>query len=454
MPKPPRPYLTSLPEELRTDIFSYLARADLLAIRLVSRACRNSAERYPFSSVITRTDKTEEQIQRCPTDFFLNSARQLRVSVVEWLDGQNGGGCPVSEHNDSGSRLFHDQFHRQQGERRYQNLETEHHAVLPWGVPNYLNLALSLPGLQSIVFANGRFNPHLSQQCGRPNCTYQLPPRRPYATQRLTSLHFSLLINALARRENRAKELIVMDDHFSRFVLGHSCFGVPPSLQAQIVFCNLNKLHLDLDTVDVTINNDRDPGNLLTGMNQTLKHATKLKSLSIRLAIRNVDWGDPQSFLAVLHTCVFPDLKTCILSGFKCDSAALLQFLAGSPELEELCIDWCALLDTLFDTWEILAQSLKANMSKLKDVQLRQLIGVLGVFNPNDVFEDTFRSSRNMYMNRYGLVQDFFFRDGVNPFGVVGRALERKKDAEQAREVVTAGWFERMKSIHGYDEYV
>ncbi|KAL8885554.1 MAG: hypothetical protein Q9215_006608 [Flavoplaca cf. flavocitrina] len=437
----PRPCLTGLPPELFRHVLSHTAVCDLLAFRLASREFRDHANESCFFRVITRTDKTAEQLRQCPTAFLSQHAKELRISVVEWLDGQNGPACHYVERNDSDSEFFHDQVARRQAELRYQSL----------GV-GYLNLLRSLGGLRRILFANGRFNPHITPipQCGRASCTYQLPVRKAFATHHETDLHFNLLIKELARRDITIKELIVIDDHDSRFVLHHASFGLEQPLpQAQIVFNSLTKLHLDLDTTIISMLAYRHPNDpFRTSINQTLMHAQKLKNLSIRVVVRDIPGADQQNITTVFHTCVFPELKTCILSGFKGDNALLRQFLAGCPNLEELCIDWWSLFHV--DSWEEVADGLKDFVS-LKYVQLTRIFGTLG--NEGDVadtLDDVYGTDG--YTNRYGLVQDFFLRNGLNPFSAAGRALERIKHAEHAEEVMTPGWYKRLQKHHGYVE--
>ena len=437
----PRPCLTGLPPELFRHVLSHIAVCDLLAFRLASRECRDHANEYCFFRVITRTDKTAEQFRQCPTALLSQHAKELRISVVEWLDGQNGPACHYVERNDSDSEFFHDQVARQQAELRYQSL----------GV-GYLSILRSLSGLRRILFANGRFNPHITPipQCGRASCTYQLPVRKAFATHHETDLHFNLLIKELARLDITIKELIVIDEHDSRFVLHHASFGLEQPLpQAQIVFNSLTKLHLDLDTTIISTFAYRHPNDpFRTSINQTLTHAKKLKNLSIRVVVRDVPDADQQNITTVFHTCLFPKLKTCILSGFKGDNTLLRQFFAGCPNLEELCIDWWSLFHV--DSWEEVADGLKGFLS-LKYVQLTRLFGTLGYEGDvADTLDDVYGTDG--YTNRYGLVQDFFLRNRVNPFSAAGRALERIKHAKYAEEVMTPRWYESLHKHHGYVE--
>ncbi|KAL8992621.1 MAG: hypothetical protein Q9169_006953, partial [Polycauliona sp. 2 TL-2023] len=305
MAGPPHTHPKPFPNEIFLQIFSYTAKSDLLAVRLTSHDYKDLANESAFSRIVTRTDKTRTQIELYPSNLLTNFVKRLRVSVVEWLDGQNGPGCPTELHDHSDSKFFHGRSHRPQAKTSFQSLEKEHQALLPGGLPGYLKPVLSSERLHGLLFANGRFNPHVTtpRQCGRAMC---------------------------------------------------SCF--------------------------------------------------------------------------------------------KCNRGTLLHFLAGSPKLEELCIDWCSIHP--LDTWEDVAERLKATLSKLKNVQLRQLFGPLGRSNPDDRLWDVYSSSKS-YDNRFGFVQDFFFRQGVNHFSTAGRALERRMYADGAGEVATAGWRERMKELHG-----
>ena len=116
----PRPCLKGHPPELFRHVLSHTAVRDLLAFRLASRECRDHANGYCFYRVITRTDKTAEQLRQCPTAFLSQHAKELRISVVEWLDGQNGPACHYVERNDSDSEFFHDQVARLSPRTRHQ----------------------------------------------------------------------------------------------------------------------------------------------------------------------------------------------------------------------------------------------------------------------------------------------------------------------------------------------
>ncbi|KAL8679578.1 MAG: hypothetical protein Q9224_007023, partial [Gallowayella concinna] len=173
----------------------------------------------------------------------------------------------------------------------------------------------------------------------------------------------------------------------------------------------------------------------------------------------------------ILQGCIFSKLRTCLLSGFPFRTRDIRGFLRGCPDLEELCLEECRLFYT-DDYWEEVVNALQDTLRALKDIQIVHCIGKLGLDDRHDMLKDVYRPDHDSddsddsyteliqiehdrkipYGNKYGLVQDFFFRGGPNPFGAEGRALERAKFAENAEDVVVPGWLERMQRIHGYVE--
>ncbi|KAL8860656.1 MAG: hypothetical protein Q9178_003009 [Gyalolechia marmorata] len=447
-----RDLFTGLPDELLVTIVQYSAKSDLPAIRLLCHRCHDIATSYLFERVITRTDKTKEQISQCPTRLLRQHAKELRISVIGWSDMEKNSAYNEGQ-NGTELSSFHDCFHQEQARKRYKRLEDELYDYLHGRrCPGYLYPVLSMKSLRKVLLTNGSFDPHSSPhgECGVLNCTQRNPVYAKFATDDCATVHFRLMMIALSQRDVPITELIVKGNNDSHFVLTYKSFNIPQlptgGLMLQ-VFSNLTKLHLDLDTT--TKDYRQFIGLTSTSLNRTLRCATKLEHLSINLVIAEATmWWPHRSIVGVLNNCVFAGLKTCLLSGFTCSATMILGFFVGCAKVEELCIDWCRLSPD--GTWEEVADWLKEMLLSLKDVQLTKLIGDLGTDNRDDMLDDVYETSS--YDNRYGLVQDFFFRGGVNPFGAAGRALERAKYAANAERLVIPGWFERMKKHHGYEE--
>ncbi|KAL8789735.1 MAG: hypothetical protein Q9213_000986 [Squamulea squamosa] len=465
MSEAPLDLFAELPNELLESIIQYSAHADLPAIRLVSRRCKDIATHYLFTRIITRTDRTAEQISQCPINLFWQQIQELRVSVIEWSDVDRDAIRNNNEQIQSTLRFFHDRLHQDQARTRYTRLTEKHHTDLDARTcPGYLRPVLSMNSLRKVLLTNGSFNPHASLQgeCGVLRCTHQNPSSSTVATPGFTTLHFQLLMLALSQKDVPIIELIVKGGHASFFVLTVESFLKIPSSptsswpfrQTLVVFRHLTKLHLDLD---VSIEHSpcdyyREHLDTSGALSQSLQQAIKLEHLSINLFVHvSKMWLPHRSLGTIFDRCVFPELKTCILSGFTCNNIVLLRFLVGSPKLEELCIDWCVLVPP--GTWEEVADGLKEKLTALTDVQLTGIYGSLG----SDDHDDNFDAGSGMYDtgsydNNYGLVQDFFSHGGLNPFGADGRRLEWRCEMRNAKKAVIPGWFERMKKHHGYED--
>ncbi|KAL8803746.1 MAG: hypothetical protein Q9200_006085 [Gallowayella weberi] len=293
-------------------------------------------------------------------------------------------------------------------------------------------------------------------------------------SQNPTSLSFRLLMIALYLKKVPVTQLIVRTNDPGRFMLQHDVFKTDQHFlnQVESVFSSLTKLHLDLDAgSESTV---RLP--LVTNIPRIMRQATRIEHLSIDLVREDLargpghprpKWRMLLDFEGILHGCIFPKLRTCLLFGFPCKIADICGFIHGCPDLQELCLEECQLLQ--WDCWEEAVSVLKESLRALTDVQIVYCIGRLGLYNPdgmlNEVYsyvhqgyegvrsdDDPQGPGQMPYGNKYGLVQDFFFRGGPNPFGAAGRALERAKFAENAKGVVIPGWLERMQRIHGFVE--
>ncbi|KAL8677179.1 MAG: hypothetical protein Q9186_006382 [Xanthomendoza sp. 1 TL-2023] len=460
-----RDIFLKIPNEILIAIFQYSTRSDLLKIRFCSRTCNQIAAVYLFKTIVIRTDETADEIAQCPIKLLEDHAKELRLSVIGSIFDL---------------RFFHhNNHHAQLAWTRYDGIKKTHYADLEAGrCPSYLAPILSMNKLRKVVFINGSFNPHLSSrgECGLLNCTHQTRSSFEVSDSPApTTLSFRLLMIALFHKKVPITQLIARSNRGWRFMLDYDVFVVDQHFLHQIegVFSNLTSLHLDLETGWDPVRRRGTNYTRVTNLPQLMRQATGLEHLSIDLV--NKTFRDMSSFRhsrseEILQGCIFPKLRTCLLSGFRYTISDIRGFLHGCRDLEELCLEECKLLPE--DYWEVAASAMKDTLRALKDVQIVHCFGRLGLDEPDDMLQDVYGSDDDPdasdgsdddpsgtaprrlkpYGNRCGLVQDFFFRSGPNPFGAEGRAMERAKFAEKAKDVVIPGWLDRMQRIHGYVE--
>lgn len=175
---------------------------------------------------------------------------------------------------------------------------------------------------------------------------------------------------------------------------------------------------------------------------RALSAAQNLESLCIRLSCGTEDHIPVTAFDAIFdENCQFPKLRSLILSGFNSTLEQLLQFYDISNGLEQLTLQGHTLESK---TWEEFATKTRASLTSLKSIELSWVSGgmpsTFGEFSDGEFSLDTF-----------GRVQDFFFRDGANPFSEQA-LLAHEKDLSEGREKVCKsgglGAEERYRRYH------
>ena len=140
---------------------------------------------------------------------------------------------------------------------------------------------------------------------------------------------------------------------------------------------------------------------------KTLSAATQLQSLSIEAKIKpRIDLNPLRREIKLqscLTGCSFPQLKHLILVGLSSTSADLLDFFNASPTIQHLTID---LHDLTHGRWDTLLESMRKYL-KLKSVEMTALSGGGISLSINDL---------GTYRDMSGSVENFFLRDGENPF--------------------------------------
>ena len=139
---------------------------------------------------------------------------------------------------------------------------------------------------------------------------------------------------------------------------------------------------------------------------RVLATAPELESLFIALNLGNVRPDDlgVTNFESILGCCRFRRLKSLILGGFNSTAEELIQFFEGSKDLKQVTIHEHELKAGV---WEQVADGMKRSLPNLKDVELNNLMGGL---------DKKWEATDDGFFNYYGRVEDFFFRDGGNPF--------------------------------------
>lgn len=184
-----------------------------------------------------------------------------------------------------------------------------------------------------------------------------------------------------------------------------------------LLFKSLTKLrlHLRMDPADpVGIYCSRD--GLVA---RALSGAKSLQYLHIRTQIdpllNNPELKTP--FQASLGSCQFPKLRSLILHSYESTMEELLTFLGASEQLQQISLIHYGLLA---GTWEQTADWMR-RISTLKAADIDHLSGGWGPDSPVTLFDN------GEYTDNFGQVEDFFLRQGPNPFSDKTLAAREKE---------------------------
>lgn len=198
-----------------------------------------------------------------------------------------------------------------------------------------------------------------------------------------------------------------------------------------LIFQSLTKLRLNL-VIDLDSSGREDYMDadcFRRGLvSHALSGAKNVRCLYIKAIIRiDLDEYKPMTpFQTILGTCQFPKLRSLILSGFDSTTEELLTFLGASTQLQQLTLIHHGLLS---GTWEKAADCMRGFLKSLQEVVINNVHDDLAASSP------VLNYLQGRYMDHFGRVQDFFFRDGPNPFNAESLAAQ-EQDIEDGREAI------------------
>lgn len=213
-------------------------------------------------------------------------------------------------------------------------------------------------------------------------------------------------MRALAVADPPITEIVSMSTQFSRLI-PMGCFVMTPSQVHDVAmrFKVLTKLRLSLRKEDTDQNEGTMSYVVGRSVARALSAAVKLRSLFI---IHNGTLDDEEETWTycsiLLKGCRFPELRSLVLAGFDAEEEELLEVLEASPRLENLFL--CGVIITA-GLWASAATRMRS-IFQLKRVE------VIGL--QDDATPPTRFSAECEILADHRHVEDFFLRDGENPF--------------------------------------
>lgn len=244
---------------------------------------------------------------------------KLSTSQTQTLGYHNGG---------SDANPVLDRDHEEQGFDIYCELAEDHLETLKEDTcPAHLsNLLGSMTNLRKVVLTG--------DQRARNDCT--VPRAGVYD---LGCDYLQMLMKALSTAKTPVEELVVYGGEEAR-ALNYTALNMPSThIQYTMnVFSRLTRLeleifadsHMELDTLDGSTE-DSSP------IARVLSYANNLEHLTLTTEAGYCDDG-LGDFKTVMLGCVLPKLKSVVIGPWNIEINDLLNFLRGSPGLNQLCL--------------------------------------------------------------------------------------------------------------------
>ena len=413
-----------LPLEIVNNVLQRLSKKDLKELRLVRVSLVSKVSPFLFDTVFISMDPQDLMNAQLALGMFSSSIKTIILSPVEYeplTKGQYRDRVEVVKGATRCPRRSRFNEHMKSGYREY--CDVQERASQPDCQERMLSLfetALrSAPRLRKVIITHRRRNTDLTgpelakscrdSQCGMPaemHAMFRLSPFHSHERLRSPDLG-AVLQMALAASGPKMTELVMEPDvarcQFKATIDSFVHLGqYMPYLGTSI--SKLTKIRLDIDALF------HDPDVFRMGViAKQLFCAVNLQHLFLEVLDGYWQFPDParSMFHSLLNNCRFPKLETLVLSSCQMEGDELLVFLGASPGLRDLVLYNCELRGY---TWRDLIERIKVD-TRL-DVLIMDLlhlggIGIEGQYPPHRLL---------CYCDCAGDVENYYFRDGPNPF--------------------------------------
>lgn len=408
-----------LPPELHTLICQNMTKAELKVARLICKSFDQAAVPFLFDEVFVTASYSDLDIAGLVASRFGSYVKTVTLSFVRYQDysrqtfmelmGFHRGYHPTK--ND----LEKLDGHLEHAFKIYSKAREDYLEIIESGefLAQLCHVLCKSIGCRKIVLTDRgncdsnqyrvahRHDPWRKEDlCPYPTCPLSESdhlscfsrPSPPFWDGVAREWHLTFL--SLSVTKPRITELEVEGEGHDGF-LPTSAFTTTPRQSSYVATCfkTLTKLKLSL-------RRDWDTRCLVAG---TLSSAINLETLFIGGYDDMFDYV-PNSMSMVLGGCLFTKLRSLSLVNLSSQENDLSELLRNSPLLDHLTI-YSFVLNK--GTWEMLAASIRAIL-QLKSVKFNDLYGVVAQYGRDDF--------RTIIEIQPDLVEDFFLRNGKNPF--------------------------------------
>ncbi|KAL8670796.1 MAG: hypothetical protein Q9168_004676 [Polycauliona sp. 1 TL-2023] len=420
-------------------VFQHNEQPDLQNIRLACRDFNAVVIPLLYTELTVRLDLTDQEIARRPLFTFGRYVKVLKFLTVCYQDISLADYSEAIRGRCKEQKVPYDERLDEESYDECQRLAKEYKSAMGSGlISAYATSILDqTPNVECVLLGDGVCRPRPGGPPGERLMNYAClwDDHEPYAINAGSGLDgpmglecWDLLTQAYLVTNTHVRKLGVS----SSFLTDDLNHGLRPSM--------LNKPGPQLDrtlnfvanltTIEFELNLDGSSPADSVALAHVLAQATRLEALELR--VMSDDEGD---LGVLLHNCVYPKLRICVLECFESDGEQLLRFLTGPERLTHLRLGCYSLQG--WSTWQQLAPVLKDRLQFLQE---------LSITDDDD-----------LWVLCHGLIREYFFGEGPNPFKGDGLDtdleddfMERTKIMKSAMKKATAS-DEKMENMNSCD---
>ena len=408
-----------LPPELHTLICQNMTKAELKVTRLICKSFDQAAVPFLFNEVFITASYSDLEIAGLVASRFGSYVKTVTHSFVHYPDHSKERFIEhtgyYGAYESTRSDLDRLDGHLEHAFKMYCKAREDYHQIIESGefLAQLCHVLCKSTGLRKIVLT-GRGNCHLDQYlalhrhdpwkkedlCPYPTCplsesdhmSFFLRPEPPFSKGVAREWHLTFL--SLSVTKPRITKLEVEGEDHDGF-LPISAFTMAPRQSSYVATCFKTLTELKL-----SLRHDCDTRGVVAG---ALSAAINLETLFIE-GNYGVWKLVPISMSMILQGCLFTKLRSLSLLKMSSEENDLPELLRNSPLLDHLTI--CSFVLTK-GTWKRLAASIRPIL-RLNSVSFDDLFRVVTAYG-----RDNFKTKIEFQPD---LLEDFFLRDGKNPF--------------------------------------
>lgn len=416
-----------LPPEILSLICGPMSKKTLKCVRMACKALEQAAIPFLSDEVFLSSTYFDFEVANHVTTHFAQHIKTITFVSRHFPNYTETQLTKLLQFEPSGWSRDFIEDHEHDAFAAYCKMRVEHDKIIKSGellaqlrkllmrLPAVRKLALTVRGCGFMYKSNQFYSHHLWKSrdfCPRGPCTrppvhharYHIAPESAYKNDHPNLWH--LIMRALSIADPPITEIVSKSTQYSCLIPMGSFVMTPRQMQdVTMRFRTLTKLRLSLSNEDTNQNEGALRYVDDNSVARALSAAVNLKNLFIQNDgdIRSTD--DTWSFGSViLEGCRFPELRSLILVNIDTEEEKLLNLLGASPRLENLFLCSFALYAGF---WASAAARMKSILH-LKNVEITDF--------SDDLLSSPKVEPQYVFNSDHRLIEDFFLREGENPF--------------------------------------